>query len=81
MCFGEANIWYKEKTTTNVIRTGAIATKNSLALEYRTMLEVVVEEERESIYVPGYILSMVLHIRESAMDLKEVQYLLFNGYE
>ena len=27
MCFGEANIWYKEKTTTNVIRTGAIATK------------------------------------------------------
>ena len=36
---------------------------------------------RESIHVPGYILSMVLHIRENAMDLKEVQYLLFNGYE
>ena len=36
----------RQKTPTNVIRMGAIATKNSLALEYRTMLEVVVEEER-----------------------------------
>ena len=40
----------RQKTPTNVIRMGAIATKNSLTLEYRTMLEVVVEEERVYMY-------------------------------
>ena len=51
----------RQKTTTSVIRMGAIATKNSLALEYRTMLEVVVEEEREYICTKIYFINGITY--------------------
>ena len=38
-------------------------------------------QKKKRVYVLGDISSMAIHIQESAMDLKEVQYLLFNGYE
>ena len=80
MCFTEGNIWCQAKNNNQCNSYGSNCHKK-LPLHWNIEQWLKCLQKKKRVYVLGDISSMVIHIQESAMDLKEVQYLLFNGYE